>query len=1099
MGELERLIDDNTIMCLTETQLKIDRIKNTGNLMYVDSMREMQDKKGGGLRILWRKEKEVDVEEIETKIRDILCVKCRVSRLCFYMVLVYFPCDNKEEDKKRRREMEKEVENIIEEKQNYPVMILGDFNGHVGFLGKQKLDEGGSTVLNLMNKYNLIMLNNDEKCKGLYTWEGRGQKSVIDYALVNTRLYDEYKNMTIDEGKDIMDITDHNLMEIKLKKPPRMKKITNKTKEIVYFKKDESSLQVFTQDVEEELNQEETMDIEKLEEIMKRTADKRLKRVYRKRSTRDGNVSPWMTEEIKKEIATRKEYNRKKRNALTDQDREKWEKEYKKQKRNVQDKIRREIYLHEEKITKEIKQGKDQGKKLWDNIKKLRGQEIKKKDSVQLYKDGKRLQEEEKEEEMMKFWKGIYQKEANNIPNVWNEDKRKKYENSLKEENKITLNGQDRMEVPMLLREHMDAVGRVETFCNKMEHQEISTTEIKNSLKSMKAGKAAGPDNLKPEYFKAFQGNDKCLEALKISLNKILESGEIPESWTESNTIMIPKVKTPEAKDLRPISLTNMSYKIFMRIMRERIDTHLKMNEEEKEEQSGFTTGKRIEDNLYLLQYCIRQTYEQRKQLYIAAVDFKKAFDYVSREKLIEVMIEYKVNSKIIQCIKEIYSKDKTRIKLDSEREIKLNITNGIRQGCTGSTTLFKLITYIILDKLQKNGCGYVDHQVKINTLFFADDGLQMSSSKEEAVKNIKDLIEISKSCGLELNKEKSCFILYNVNEKIEAIEGIKVTDKIKYLGVHINNQKNCFREHKEEMLKKAQSMANLTYSVVSKSCNKMLIGKTYWKSVVMPMLLHGSSVIDYKKEELRKLQSIENGVFRMILGARKYTAEEGVRGEAGASLFQTRIMKSKLTYIQSILKGGRNELVEQIIRNSIVCRADTWSEDSMKILDTLGVSVRRLKEMTRSEIEKSLLEWDTIKWKEGMAQKSSLEIYRQNKEKVGQVDYMYDNRPNSIIFFQARTNSLPLHNRVKFLREDSICPVCGNENENLEHFILFCAGYREERKKILGLQQPYQENKEQIIGKILFEFNNRSEVELIKEVLYNFWKIRNKELEKSV
>ena len=264
-------------------------------------------------------------------------------------------------------------------------------------------------------------------------------------------------------------------------------------------------------------------------------------------------------------------------------------------------------------------------------------------------------------------------------------------------------------------------------------------------------------------------------------------------------------------------------------------------------------------------------------------------------------------------------------------------------------------------------------------------------------------------------------------------------------------------------------------------------------------MLLHGSSVIDYKKEELRKLQSIENGVFRMILGARKYTAEEGVRGEAGASLFQTRIMKSKLTYIQSILKGGRNELVEQIIRNSIVCRADTWSEDSMKILDTLGVSVRRLKEMTRSEIEKSLLEWDTMKWKEGMAQKSSLEIYRQNKEKVGQVDYMYDNRPNSIIFFQARTNSLPLHNRVKFLREDSICPVCGNENENLEHFILFCAGYREERKKILGLQQPYQENKEQIIGKILFEFNNRSEVELIKEVLYNFWKIRNKELEKSV
>ena len=98
--------------------------------------------------------------------------------------------------------------------------------------------KGGSTVLNPMNRYNLILLNNDEKCKGLYTWEGRGQKSVIDYALVNIRLYDEYKNMTIDEGKDIMDITGHNLMEIKLKKPPETKKITNETKEIEYYKKD---------------------------------------------------------------------------------------------------------------------------------------------------------------------------------------------------------------------------------------------------------------------------------------------------------------------------------------------------------------------------------------------------------------------------------------------------------------------------------------------------------------------------------------------------------------------------------------------------------------------------------------------------------------------------------------------------------------------------------------------------------------------------------------------------------------------------------------------------------------------------------------------
>ena len=332
----------------------------------------------------------------------------------------------------------------------------------------------------------------------------------------------------------------------------------------------------------------------------------------------------------------------------------------------------------------------------------------------------------------------------------------------------------------------------------------------------------------------------------------------------------------------------------------------------------------------------------------------------------------------------------------------------------------------------------------------------------------------------------------------MEEIEGIKVTDKIKYLGININNIKNCFKDHKEEILKKAQRMANLTYSVIHKSCNKMLIGKTYWKSVVMPMLLHGASVIDFKKEELRKLQSIENGVFRMIVGARRYTADEGVRGEVGASLFVTRIMKSRLLYIQSILKGGRNDLVEKIMRATIDCRADTWSRDSMNIIETIGISVQRLEEMKRSQLEKEVLKWDTGRWREGMERKTTLKIYKENKEKIGGVDYLYDNRAASVVLFQARTNSLPLHDRVRFIREDSKCPLCGAETENLEHFLLWCQGYEEERKNVLALQQPYQENKEQLIARVLFDFQDKTEMERVKEEIYRFWRIRERKLETS-
>ena len=65
--------------------------------------------------------------------------------------------------------MREEVEAIIEAKQEEELMIIGDFNGHVGFLGEQKLDEGGKMIVEWMEEQGLILLNKDTQCTGLYT------------------------------------------------------------------------------------------------------------------------------------------------------------------------------------------------------------------------------------------------------------------------------------------------------------------------------------------------------------------------------------------------------------------------------------------------------------------------------------------------------------------------------------------------------------------------------------------------------------------------------------------------------------------------------------------------------------------------------------------------------------------------------------------------------------------------------------------------------------------------------------------------------------------------------------------------------------------
>ena len=48
----------------------------------------------------------------------------------------------------------------------------------------------------------------------------------------------------------------------------------------------------------------------------------------------------------------------------------------------------------------------------------------------------------------------------------------------------------------------------------------------------------------------------------------------------------------------------------------------------------------------------------------MAFIDLSKAYDSVDRRMLIEVLIKYKVNPKIIEMIVQMYAKDKATITL---------------------------------------------------------------------------------------------------------------------------------------------------------------------------------------------------------------------------------------------------------------------------------------------------------------------------------------------------------------------------------------------------------------------------------------------------
>ena len=85
-----------------------------------------------------------------------------------------------------------------------------------------------------------------------------------------------------------------------------------------------------------------------------------------------------------------------------------------------------------------------------------------------------------------------------------------------------------------------------------------------------------------------------------------------------------------------------------------------------------------------------------RRPLIVTCLDNSKAFDSI-KETLNHYIVHYKISEA------NIYKDDYTEIQFGDIRK-KKEITTVIRQGCTGSTIFFLIVTYMIMAELDKRG-----------------------------------------------------------------------------------------------------------------------------------------------------------------------------------------------------------------------------------------------------------------------------------------------------------------------------------------------------------------------------------------------------------
>lgn len=88
-----------------------------------------------------------------------------------------------------------------------------------------------------------------------------------------------------------------------------------------------------------------------------------------------------------------------------------------------------------------------------------------------------------------------------------------------------------------------------------------------------------------------------------------------------------------------------------MGVVRLYIKDHIKKNELEKDVQGGFTEKAKMENNLFVLRYCVEKSLKIRKPLFAVANDFEKVYDRIRREEIINILMNNKTSPKAIELL----------------------------------------------------------------------------------------------------------------------------------------------------------------------------------------------------------------------------------------------------------------------------------------------------------------------------------------------------------------------------------------------------------------------------------------------------------------
>ncbi|XP_050238375.1 uncharacterized protein LOC126687864 [Mercurialis annua] len=314
--------------------------------------------------------------------------------------------------------------------------------------------------------------------------------------------------------------------------------------------------------------------------------------------------------------------------------------------------------------------------------------------------------------------------------------------------------------------------------------------EVKYALKQMHRNKAPGPDGMSAMFFINFWhvvGKDVTTLVLNF-----LETGIMPPHLNHTLITLIPKTQVPESmKDLRPISLCNVVYKLISKVLANRLKKVLPSVIHES--QSAFVPGRLITDNAIIafeMFHSMKHRIKSKRGVAALKLDMSKAYDRVEWRYIRQVMHKMGFPEHFITLIMCCISSVSFSFLINGQVKGFIKPSRGIRQGDPISPYLFLLcaegLSALIRRAIQRNvihGAKVSKGSPSVSHLLFADDCIIFTRATTQECRVLSDILKVYEmESGQQVNVGKS-EISFSSRVPVERRNEIKELLRVQEVG----------------------------------------------------------------------------------------------------------------------------------------------------------------------------------------------------------------------------------------------------------------------------------------------------------------------------